>query len=128
MKTHYAAVKDGIIVGDRSSSSRHVEGIGKFGPYTHAVYTKTRTTRTTTTDNVTSDAVSWSEEIQAWSGRADLAQQAIKHVRREHTYEYNGVKTTVLHTEVAIVPVIIVPKRPKIGTAVAGIDVQLGVR
>lgn len=36
MKTHFAVIHNGIVIGSRSSDSRHVDGAGKFGPYTHA--------------------------------------------------------------------------------------------
>ncbi len=39
-KTHFAAVLNNKVIGTRSSASRHVDGAGKFGPYTHAVVTQ----------------------------------------------------------------------------------------
>jgi hypothetical protein len=35
--THFAVIDGTTVVATRTSKSRHVDGVGKFGPYTHAV-------------------------------------------------------------------------------------------
>jgi hypothetical protein len=119
-QTHFAAVKDGIVVGTRSSASRHVDGLGKFGPYTHALLRSERKTF------LQSGQVVESTDVISWHGSAPLAAAArrLAHVGLTHTmdYSYRPVEEhyKLTYTAAEIVPVVVVARKAKLGARVEG--------
>lgn len=138
--THFAAVADGHVVGTRSSTSRSAEGTGRFGVYTHAVLLHTRTT-TRAQDGA--ESVAWSQSVISWHGGAANAQAGLRaaHVGSSYCYSAgnssyvddpatkHGVRrltendpdtvTILVHARAEVVPVVVTPKKPKVGQVVA---------
>lgn len=118
MKTHFAAVKNGIVVGTRSSSSRSIEGTGKFGPYTHAVL---RRERKTFLANPEHPEPIVSEDIISWHGGSANALKGLNqaNVGSSHTIDYEYRPTTEHYTlayvHAELVEVFITPRPAKLG-------------
>lgn len=102
--THFAAVRDGVVIGTRSSASRHVGGAGKFGPYTHAAAAHGQTT-------------GWG--VWSWHGTLANAQHAARYITSHSS-----------HTSAESVDVVVTPKRLTIGDVYAPAegDAQKAVR
>jgi hypothetical protein len=88
MKTHYAVVEEGQVLGSRSSASRHPGGSGKFGIYTHAVVTK-------------GDLGGWG--VTSWHGSYELAASALRTWKNTLGGRY----------EMRVLPVVVTPRRMK---------------
>jgi len=118
MKTHFAAVQNGIIVGTRSSASRSIEGTGKFGPYTHAVL---RTQRKTFLANPEHPEPIESADIISWHGSLANAASGLRqaHVGTFYTIDYDYRPTTehysMTYLDAVIVEVVITPRPAKLG-------------
>jgi len=113
--THFAAVKDGSIVGTRSSASRSVEGSGKFGPYTHAILrTERKTWLATGTVEESAGVISWHGGLA--NAAAGLRQAHVGTTYRMD-YDYRPVEAhySMTYTHAEIVEVVIVAKKAKLG-------------
>ncbi len=110
MTTHFAAVKDGLIVGVRSSASRSVAfPVGhKFGPYSHAILRTERVTVKAT------GASTESTDVISWHGGLSNATAGL-HKGDKGSYYYNAT-ATVLGAE--ILEVVIVPRKGTIGARI----------
>lgn len=115
-KTHFAAIHQGAVVGYRSSTSRHAEGHGRFGLYTHAVFVTSKTSRTTL--DTGAEEVSTSSVVTTWHGGLKNAQDGLGRVNLRSCWEYNGIRTDTMVLAKILVPVVVMAKRPKIGDAV----------
>lgn len=120
MKTHYAAIKDGVVVGTRSSESRHVDGTGRNAAYTHAILRRTRRTMLATGESTETDA------IVSWHGGTANAASGLRDARKWSTYtvdyDYRPREThyTESNLSAEVVDVVIVPRPAKIGAAIEG--------
>jgi len=143
MATHFAAVHEGRVLGTRSSTSRHAEGTGRFGLYTHAVV---RTLRIVTLDGDRAESVTWQDEVTTWHGGPANAQTGLRAARvgTAHCYSATGCTwvedptrkhgvrnlTTddpatariVTVERATLAPVVVTTKKPKIGQFVVQTD------
>lgn len=113
--THFAAIRKNQVVGVRSSTSRSAEcPIGhKFGPYSHAVYFTAKTTKTAADGTV--QVSDWAG-VTTWHGGAKNAQAGLRAINRFSKYDdYQGGMVQVERTNVELVPVLMLPKKPKVG-------------
>lgn len=115
MSTHFVAVKNGVVVGTRTSASRHIGGAGKFGPYTHAVL---RTQRTTL---LASGAVTESTDVISWHSGAKNAAAGLRAANVGHTwtsdpdYRPRAEHYAVTYLAAELVEVVITPKKLREG-------------
>ncbi len=119
MKTHYAAVQNGLVIGTRTSASRHIDGTGKFGPYTHAIVRSERTV-------LKSDGSVCDEraEVISWHGGPANASAGLRAAKvgasfdSGYDYSSNGKGAATKQTTylaAAIVEVVITPRPATIG-------------
>lgn len=123
--THFAVIDNGIVIGTRSSASRHVDGQGKFGPYTHAVVASYTTTFLDPNTPQKRD-----QAVISWHGTAGAALSAsgAKFIYTKYNVDaqggyigswdkktpVGGVQETV---RVQVLPVVITAKKATIGGA-----------
>jgi hypothetical protein len=134
--THFAAIQNSKVIDTRSSTSRHAEGTGRFGLYTHAIV---RTDRIVTRRPDGSEQVEEQSNVISYHGQgnandglraanvgASFYQDASgsyyiergDKVRRLRADDPEIVRI-VTYARAEIVPVIVTPKKAKIGQVVA---------
>lgn len=116
MTTHFAAVKDGLVVATRSSTSRSTDcPVGhKFGPYTHAVLRTERETR------LVSGAVTETTDVISWHGGAANAAKGLHaaHVGRSWSQTWStdaADHASYAYLAAEVVPVVVTAKKAKLG-------------
>lgn len=113
--THFVAVKRGIVVGTRTSASRHVGGSGKFGPYTHAILRTERTTMLATGESTEDTSViSWHGGIK--NAVAGLRAANVGHSwTMDYEYRLRSEHYTRTYLDAEIIEVFVVTRKPKVG-------------
>lgn len=111
MKTHYAAIDGGIVIGTRSSASRHIDGTGRFGPYLFAV---AQDAHSIVVDSATGRTWTFDAGAVSYHGSRAAAVAAVRASRPQ--------------ARARVVDVIVTPKRLRDGDPVAAADFEQHLR